>query len=397
MNQIEQMQGNEPIAEELWEDATFDAAESEGMIADPIPLRKDIFRRFKRNKLAFASAIVILVLYLIAIFGPLVMPYGYADQNLNNKFVPMLLHVRESADGTQFFLNEFGLYVVKDGGKEIVYQKETGIDPETRGMSYVYNNVEYLVKYDNEAGSLQLYDGATGDLIPESGTVWNKQNLLGTDPLGRDLLTRMVYGARISLSIGLVAAISTVIIGVFYGGISGYYGGNVDALMMRVLEVISNVPNMLYIIIMMVYFGPGIRNLIITIMISSWIGMARMVRGQVLTLKQHDYVLAAQAIGVSPRKIVLTHMVPNCMGYIVVSATGQIPGAIFTEAFLSFIGLGVAPPMPSWGSLCNEGLSSFTTYPAQVLIPAIAISITMFAFYFFGDGLRDAFDPQMRK
>jgi len=224
-----------------------------------------------------------------------------------------------------------------------------------------------------------------------------KEHWLGTDDLGRDLLTRIMYGARISLTVGFVASFINLTVGVVYGGISGYYGGQVDNIMMRIVEILSGIPLLLYVILLMVVLKPGLQNILIALGLVYWLGMARIVRGQILSLKEQDYVLAARTIGADNSRIIYKHLIPNAMGPIIVTATLNIPQAIFTEAFLSFIGLGVNAPMASWGVLANDALPSFRTYPWQLFFPAIAISVTMLAFNFLGDGLRDALDPKQRK
>lgn len=224
-----------------------------------------------------------------------------------------------------------------------------------------------------------------------------REHWLGTDDLGRDLLTRIMYGARISLTVGFVASFINLTVGVVYGGISGYYGGQVDNVMMRIVEILSGIPLLLYVILLMVVLRPGLQNILIALGLVYWLGMARIVRGQVLSLKEQDYVLAARTIGADNSRIIYKHLIPNAMGPIIVTATLNIPQAIFTEAFLSFIGLGVNAPMASWGVLANDALPSFRTYPWQLFFPAIAISVTMLAFNFLGDGLRDALDPKQRK
>ena len=224
-----------------------------------------------------------------------------------------------------------------------------------------------------------------------------KEHWLGTDDLGRDLLTRIMYGARISLTVGFVASFINLTAGVVYGGISGYYGGQVDNIMMRIVEILSGIPLLLYVILLMVVLKPGLQNILIALGLVYWLGMARIVRGQILSLKEQDYVLAARTIGADNWRIIWKHLIPNAMGPIIVTATLNIPQAIFTEAFLSFIGLGVNAPMASWGVLANDALPSFRTYPWQLFFPAIAISVTMLAFNFLGDGLRDALDPKQRK
>ena len=243
---------------------------------------------------------------------------------------------------------------------------------------------------------LSPYSYADQSLFDQNMYV-SKEHWLGTDDLGRDLLTRIMYGARISLTVGFVASFINLTVGVVYGGISGYYGGQVDNIMMRIVEILSGIPLLLYVILLMVVLRPGLQNILIALGLVYWLGMARIVRGQILSLKEQDYVLAARTIGADNSRIIYKHLIPNAMGPIIVTATLNIPQAIFTEAFLSFIGLGVNAPMASWGVLANDALPSFRTYPWQLFFPAIAISITMLAFNFLGDGLRDALDPKQRK
>lgn len=223
------------------------------------------------------------------------------------------------------------------------------------------------------------------------------EHLFGTDKLGRDLFVRVLYGARISLAIGIVASIINLVIGVIYGGISGLIGGRVDRIMMNIVDVLYGVPTLLYVILLMVVFKPGLTNIFIALGISYWLQMARTVRGQVLSLKEQEYVLAAQSMGASKWWILIHHLIPNSVGVIVVSMSLSIPDAIFTEAFLSFIGLGVSSPMASWGVLASDGVGALRAYPFQLFFPAMAISLTMLAFSFLSDGLRDALDPKMRK
>lgn len=223
------------------------------------------------------------------------------------------------------------------------------------------------------------------------------EHWFGTDNVGRDLLVRCLYGARISLTVGIFATFISLTIGVLFGGIAGFTGGRVDNLMMRIVDIFYAIPLLLWVILLMVLLKPGLQNILIAIGITYWLSMARIVRGQILSLKEQDYVLAAKAIGASPMRIILRHLIPNNIGPILVIATFNIPQAIFTEAFLSFIGLGVGAPMASWGMLASDALSGLRSYPYQLFFPALAICITMLAFNFLGDGLRDALDPRMRK
>lgn len=227
---------------------------------------------------------------------------------------------------------------------------------------------------------------------PPSAAHW-----FGTDNLGRDLFIRVLYGARISLAIGVVASLINLTIGVAYGGIAGFFGGRVDRIMMNIVDILYGIPTLLYVILLMVVLKPGLTNIFIALGIAYWLGMARIVRGQILSIKEQEYVLAARTIGASNWRILFRHLIPNSIGPIIITMTLAIPEAIFTEAFLSFIGLGVSAPMASWGVLASEGVTGLRSYPFQLFFPAMAISITMLAFNFLGDGLRDALDPRMRR
>lgn len=236
----------------------------------------------------------------------------------------------------------------------------------------------------------ELDEGHTNDL--PSGKHW-----FGTDYLGRDMFVRLWFGTRISVFIGVVAAFLDLVIGVTYGGISGYFGGVVDDTMMRVVDVLWGVPWLLVVILLLVVMQPGLTSIILAMTLTGWTGMARLVRGQVLQLKEMEYVLAARAVGASPRRIIARHLIPNTMGVVLVSLTMTIPGAIFAEAFLSFIGLGVPMPLASLGTLANEGYQVLQVFPHNLTIPAAAISLLILSFNFVGDGLRDALDPRLRQ
>ena len=223
------------------------------------------------------------------------------------------------------------------------------------------------------------------------------EHIFGTDKHGRDLFIRVIYGARISLTVGIAASIINLVVGVVYGGISGYVGGRTDNLMMRIVDILYTIPLTLYVILLMVWLGAGMKSILIAIGTTYWISMARIVRGQILSLKEQEYVMAARTLGASDSRILFKHLVPNAMGPIIVTMTMSIPSAIFTEAFLSFVGLGVSAPKASWGVLANDALGSFMLYPHHLFFPALALSLTMLAFNFLGDGLRDALDPKMRK
>ncbi len=223
------------------------------------------------------------------------------------------------------------------------------------------------------------------------------QHLCGTDQMGRDLFIRIMYGARISITIGIVAAAINFVIGVLYGGISGYVGGKADMVMMRIVDILISLPSMLYIVLIMLVLGSSVVSVIIALCFTSWIGTARVVRSEVMSLKHSEYVLAARLSGAKLWDILITHLIPNAMGPIIVSTAFLIPGAIFSEAFLSFLGIGIQAPMASWGTLANDARSTLLTFPHQMIFPVLAICITMFSFNFIGDGLRDALDPRLKK
>lgn len=219
----------------------------------------------------------------------------------------------------------------------------------------------------------------------------------GTDKFGRDIFVRTLYGAQISLLIGFVAALLNGIIGVLYGGIAGFLGGKIDMIMMRVVDVITSVPSLLYIILIMMYLGNNVQSILIALCLTYWTGTARQVRSQILTLKHQDFVLASKVIGESKFQILINHLIPNCMGPIIVTVTFLIPSAIFQEAFLSFLGIGIQVPMASWGTLANDAIPALFTQPYQMFFPVLAISLTMLSLNFIGDGLRDALDPRLKK
>lgn len=233
---------------------------------------------------------------------------------------------------------------------------------------------------------------------PMSGEHW-----FGTDDLGRDMFARTWYGARISLTIGIVAALIDLLIGVTVGGIAGYWAGRgkkgdrIDSIIMRIIEILYGLPYLLVVILLMVVMEPGLTTIIIALSATGWTGMARLVRGQILQLKNQEFILAAQVLGAKFSRILLKHLIPNTLGVIIVNLTFTIPSAIFAESFLSFLGLGVQAPIASWGTMTNDALGVILTGDWwRLFFPALMISLTMFAFNVFGDGLQDALDPRVR-
>ena len=243
-------------------------------------------------------------------------------------------------------------------------------------------------------GNLYVYSDQNLSQVSQapSGVHW-----FGTDDLGRDQFVRLWEGARLSLTIGLSAATIDLLVGILYGGISGYFGGGIDDIMMRVVEMLYTIPYMMMVILLMLVFGAGITPLILALTITGWLGMARIVRGQILQLKGQEFVLAARVLGADAWRIIVRHLLPNTLGPIIVWVTLDIPGVIFSEAFLSFVGLGVPMPLASWGTLAANGYQLMRVWPWLIIFPSLAIGVTMLAFNLLGDGLRDALDPRMRK
>ncbi|EAW31856.1 ABC-type dipeptide/oligopeptide/nickel transport system, permease components [marine gamma proteobacterium HTCC2143] len=244
----------------------------------------------------------------------------------------------------------------------------------------------WIAPYSYEVQDLDL--GAS----PPSAAHW-----LGTDTFGRDLLTRVMYGGRVSLAVGFIATTVALVIGVFWGAIAGYAGGRTDAFMMRLVDILYALPFMIFIILLMVVFGRSILLLFLAIGCVEWLTMARIVRGQVLSLRQQEFVEAAVAMGLSPLTIIIRHIIPNILGPIIVYVTLTIPSVMLLEAFLSFLGLGIQPPQSSWGLLISYGVETMEEYPWLLLYPGLVLSVTLFSLNFLGDGLRDALDPKTSK
>ena len=356
----------------------------------------DVWFRFRHKPTSIAGFVIIVLLLLFALAGPLFTDYSYKEQNLEVVNVPPVMKVFDAPDGDGYFYitQSLKLLKVNEDGTLGVQLKKVREESDSSMTIYDYNGKEVAVYY-----GIKPYVVADPEtrVIYSSDKVMNKSYVLGTDSLGRDNLTRLMYGTRISLLVAFVAVLVNMIIGIIYGGISGYAGGMVDTVMMRIVDIISTIPLTLYVILIMVLLGNGMHSIIIALGTVYWVDMARVVRGQVLSLKQQEFILAAKTIGSSTKTILFQHLIPNAMGSILVTVTMLIPSAIFMEAFLGFLGIGLQPPLASLGTMCNDATANLRSCPYQLFIPALVICLIMFAFNFVGDGLRDALDPKLKK
>lgn len=331
------------ITKDMFEPANLETGKEEEIARESISFWQDAFRRLRKNKAAMAGAFVIIAIVLSAFIGPFFSPAdGIDEQELTRHNLPPRISWLADVHWLPF-----------DG------MNQQGADMyEQRGVEESY---------------------------------W-----FGADKLGRDLWIRVWEGTKVSLFIGLVAGIGDIIIGVIYGGVSGYFGGKVDTVMERIIEILMGIPQLVLVILLIVVLDPGLTAIIFAIMFTGWISQARIVRGQTLQLKSQEFTLAARQLGATHSKIIRKHIIPNTVGMIIITMMFSIPNAIFAEAFLSFIGLGVPAPQASLGTLINEGYQQIQFHPYQALFPGILISLLLLAFNIFGDGLRDALDPKMR-
>lgn len=355
----------------------------------------DVWYRFRHKPTAIAGFVIIVLLLLFAFAGPLFTSYSYSDQDLTIVNVPPLMKVYRLPDGSNAFISPALTLVGADQKGSLTGTLPMVRDETDKRMTiFDANGTEVALYYGG--AKYVVADEETGNIYPSS-YIWNRDHVLGTDALGRDILTRLMYGTRVSLLVAFVAVLVNLAIGIVYGGISGYLGGTADAVMMRVVEIISTIPLTLYVILIMQVFGQELKSIIIALGCVYWVSMAQVVRGQVLSLKQQEFVLAARTIGSSTGTILSRHLIPNAMGPILVTATMLIPSAIFMEAFLGYMGIGLKPPLASLGTMCNDANANLRTSPHELLIPALVICLIMFAFNFVGDGLRDALDPKLKK
>ena len=368
--------------------------------------RQDAWRRLRSHRLAMAGLVGVTLIVLTALVAPLFFERSYSDQNIDFSNVPPRVDLyRIAADYHVFLTRDYKLLRISERG-EILSRLEL-VDQDIVNKVYTYRDGDLSVAMDF---SYNLLPGKTADydftLALNGGeevtrpwkTVGNKTFPFGSDVVGRSLLIRVIHGARISLTIAFVATLANLLVGVLWGSVAAYEGGRTDTVMMRIVDLLTSIPLVIYVILIMVLVGNrGLWTMTIALGSVYWVVMARLVRGQVLALKEQEFVLAARALGVGRTQIIVRHLIPNAIGPIIVTMTMMIPQAVFTEAFIGFIGLGVSAPKASWGTLANDALSGLLSYPYQLFFPALAIAFTMLSFNFLGDGLRDALDPRLRK
>ena len=378
-----------------WAPLETNAGDREKIWSQSRTFAGDVWFRFRHKPTAIAGFVLIVVLALFALVGPLFTAYDYAQQNLEVVNVPPVMKVYRAPDGSYMYITTALKVVSVSQDGQLGGQLKRVREEDAKSMTiYDVNGSEVALYYGGS--TYVMADESTGNIYP-SRLVWNKSYILGTDSLGRDILTRLMYGTRISLMVALMATLVNMVIGILYGGIAGYVGGTVDMVMMRIVDIISTIPLTLYVILIMQVLGSGLQSIIVALGSVYWVDMARVVRGQILSLKQQEFVVAAKTIGSSSRTILFDHLIPNALGSILVTMTMLIPSAIFMEAFLGYLGIGLQPPLASLGTMCNDASANLRTSPHELLIPALMICAIMFAFNFVGDGLRDALDPKLKK
>ena len=344
----------------------------------PIGFFKDAMIRLSKDAVSMISLTMILLIVILSLLIPNITGYTYTQQNVAQTNMPPKIPGLEKlgiADGT---------YVLKDRRKDKLDDTDRypeGSVLETLNEHEVNGVIMCDVKVDYYA-----FCGAPAD----------EYHWLGTDALGRDLMTRLFRGARISLLIAVITVFTNVFIGVVYGAVSAYYGGKVEIFMTHLAEVMDGMPYVVVTILFMLVLGAGIFSIILAMTVTGWIGTSRLIRAQFYRFKGREYVLAARTLGVPDRILIFRHILPNCVGPLITRSMIAIPGAIFSESFLAYIGLGIAPPNPSIGILLSDGQKVLLQYPYQTVFPAILISVLMIAFNLFSNGLRDALDPTKR-
>jgi oligopeptide transport system permease protein len=362
------MENNNKISKEMFEPAKAEKGLDEKINRKSLSFWQDGWIRLKKNKGAVGGIYVIVFIILMAIIGPYINKHGLDDQSVYRSNLPPKAPILEYVPWLGF------------AGLDIKGNDAYGL----RWEQMKRQADKYRDRYEREPDWINEFN-------PSTDYFW-----FGTDELGRDVFTRVWYGTRISLYIAFLVAAIDLIIGVAYGGISAYYGGKVDNYMQRVIEVLVGIPNLILIIFFILILDPGILSITLAMVITGWVGMSRIVRGQLLKLKEQEFVLASRTLGASDNRLIFKHLIPNTLGPIIITVMFSVPGAIFTEAFLSFIGLGLQPPLASLGVIVSDGFRLMMSYPHTAIVGSVIISALMISFNIFGDGLRDALDPKMR-
>lgn len=344
----------------------------------PVGYWKDALIRLAKSKVSVVSFAIIVLIILGAIMIPNVTGYTYTEQNVDQQYLPPKIQGLEKLG-------------IADGTRVLKARRVDGLEDTSR---YPEGSILGIVR-EYETRGVRMADVKV-DYYKMCGVADGVYHWFGTDYLGRDLCTRLFKGARISLFIALVSVLTNCIIGVIYGAVSGYYGGKIDMFLTHFAELLDGMPYVVITILFMLVLGPGIFSIILALCVTGWIGTSRLIRAQFYRFKNREYVLAARTLGVRDIVLIFRHILPNCIGPLITRAMIAIPGAIFSESFLAYIGLGISPPEPSIGILLADGQSVLLQYPLQVVFPAILISVLMIAFNMFANGLRDALDPTKR-
>ncbi|UFU00568.1 ABC transporter permease subunit [Radiobacillus kanasensis] len=378
---------NNNLPKELFVRKTQEEDTSEKISRPSRTFLQDAMRSIVRNIPVMVSIVALALIIILSFVGPSMNEYGYDDQDLSRAKMPARVPGLENISWSGFTGTLHGTFE----GDTVEEAKSNAIARYDGKEDFI--DIEVVSEGDGSTDSAKV-DAVYH--IYEAQDMADEYFWFGTDGLGRDQWTRAWEGTRVSLYIAFLAAAIDLVIGVAYGGISAYYGGRVDNIMQRIMEVLVGIPNLVVVFLMIIVLEPGILSITIALTVTGWIGMARIVRGEVLKLKNQEFVLASRTLGAPDGRIILRHLVPNVTGLIIINTMFTIPNAIFFEAFLSFIGLGLVPPDASLGTLIDSGFDALQIYPYLLVFPAVLLSIVMIAFNVIADGLRDAFDPKMR-
>jgi oligopeptide transport system permease protein len=385
-----------PETEDPWGTLERSTDAMEGISSVRRTFAGDVLLRFRSKFTSVLGLALISAIALFAAVGPHFSPFSYEGQNLEHISLPPFFKTIEARNGLFYITANLKLVEIGRDGRILGALSRVSADEAAKRVVFGRDGGGPTLTMDYRSRPYTLLD-EQGARIEPRRFVWNRTYLLGSDNLGRDIMTRLMYGTRVSLLVAFAATLANLLIGVLFGSVSAYCGGMVDTVMMRIVDIINTLPLTLYVILIMVFLGAGLSSIIAALGTVYWVNMARVVRGEILSLKQRDFVIASKTIGSPPSTILFRHLIPNAMGPILVTLTMLIPQAIFMEAFLSFIGIGIPAPLASLGTMCSDALGMLRTAPYQIFEPAFAICALTFGFNFVGDGLRDALDPKLKK